>query len=129
MKGSDLMDMATDHLNKIGLNLSVGKSGVFGVKKRGKSWITTETVITVGEEILKNFSVEEDIRYLGATFRVGSGLANDTNDMKLVEGSERVARLPLKPRQKIILLSKYVLPGYYHLLIGDPLPKQNKKPR
>lgn len=49
-----LMDITTDHLHKIGLNLSVGKTGVFGVKRKGKSWITTEMNITSGEEILKN---------------------------------------------------------------------------
>lgn len=43
----------------------------------------------------------------------------------MIDAAERVARLLLKPMQKLYLLTKHVMPGFYHLLVTDP-PSQNK---
>lgn len=42
----------------------------------------------------------------------------------LVDAVGRCSRLALKPRQKLDLVSKYLLPAYYHLFIAD-LPSLN----
>lgn len=121
----NLLDIVVEYLQDIGLSLSYGKCGVFGVREHYKSWITEDLAIRAGGEQIRNYNLIEDVRYLGAYFSLDRGLCNERNYEGIVGAAERVKRLPLKPRQKLDLLTKYVLPGYYHLLVANP-PSHNR---
>lgn len=119
------LDIVHGHLNGIGLTLSAEKCGVFGVKKLGKSWKKLEVNVRVGDQDLRNYGADEQLNYLGVSFTVAEGVCCEKFLEEIMAAASRVGRLALKPRQKFELLTRHVLPGYYHLLICD-LPSGNK---
>lgn len=91
------------------------------MKRSGKTLVTPVTTLLIrGVD-----SVEEEFRYLGAWFSVGRGLDNSSNVEQVVATCQRCQRLRLKPRQKLELITKFVLPANYHLLIADLPAKTN----
>lgn len=84
----------------------------------------SEVNILSGIDSLRNLRVNEDFRYLGATFNAARGLDNSEGVKKISEAAARCARLKLKPTQKLDMLSKFILPAMCHLLFTD-LPSGN----
>lgn len=51
---------------------------------------------------------------------MGRGLDNSSNIEQAVAACQRFQRLRLKPRQKLDLMTKFVLPAFYHLIADLP---------
>lgn len=87
--------------------------------------MTPATTLMIRGAAVRTYGVEEEFRYLGAWFSVGRGLDNSSNTEQAVAACQRCQRLRMKPRQKLDLMTKFVLPAFYHLLIADLPAKIN----
>lgn len=67
----------------------------------------------------RELAVDEPFRYLGAAFTVHKDLDDEMLAGEVRDAVARCARLSLKPMQKLDLLCKFVLPGYYYRLVAD----------
>lgn len=114
----------TTYLHSVGLQLSVSKFMTMHLKRKGKSWIMPEAEILSGDDTLQNLRVNDNFRYLGATFNAVRGLDNSDGINKISEVAARCTKLKLKPTQKLDMLCKFILPSMYHLLFTD-LPSGN----
>lgn len=112
------------HLQSVGLSLSISKCVGFALEKKGDAWIAPPTAIFSGDSQIRQLGVNEPFTYLGLTYTLAKGFSNDHHLKSLEDAIARVGRLALKPQQKSQLLMQYVVPTSAHRMTVD-LPSLN----
>lgn len=115
-----LLNTTVNYLHQIDLQLAASKCVCFGVVKRSKSWVPTDPALTIGTTPVRMAGVDEELRYLGGYFTLAEGLNNKRHCSDVTTAAEQIGKLPLKPRQKLELLVRYVIPAFVHMLMVDP---------
>lgn len=108
------------YLGDMGMSLAAHKCQVFQVVPKNKTWFLKDPGIAVGETRIPYCDPNENIPYLGAKINPWSGLVRGDGIPKLIDATKRLAKLKLKPHQKIELLKTYVVPHFIHGLVTCP---------
>ncbi|BES87413.1 Reverse transcriptase (RNA-dependent DNA polymerase) [Nesidiocoris tenuis] len=122
------IDRFATQLGVCGLSVNPGKSSTISIVPVAKVKKTkiVEGDFRVGGEKLASRGIAETWRYLGVDFvgaAVGSSVKTD-----LRRGLERIGRAPLKPQQRLRLLTVYLLPRLnYGLTFGRTTKGKLKK--
>jgi hypothetical protein len=116
------LDMLRDFLDAMGMGLSTGKCSTFHIKTAHKTWYQVDPQLRVGPELVPYANSEEVIRYLGVNLRPWTGLDKTTQrDTDTITGAaNNIARMELKPHQKLELIRVYLPPRYIHGLVAVP---------
>lgn len=112
--------MTMEYLKNLGMTLSIGKCACFEMVSKGKTWYAKDPGIEVEGEKIPYSSVEEVIKYLGVKITPWRWLVPEYEIDGLKEVFMRTKKLPLKPMQKIELLTTYLLPKFTYGLIANP---------
>lgn len=114
-------ELLADYLDSLGMSLSLEKCNVFQYVPNGKTWYMCDPEITVRGTRIPHAPANEIIKYLGAKFSPWKGLMKGQEEKIIQEMILRTAKLPLKPMQKLELLSSYLLPRFtYGLTLNPP---------
>lgn len=113
------------YLTDLGMSLEIKKSTAFEVVSRRKTHYMVDPQITIRNEKVPYSSPEDVITYLGVKITAWKGLLQGEEQKIIFELISRTRKLPLKPMQKLELLSSYLLPRIIYGLIVNP-PSNNK---
>ena len=105
--------------------IRVDKCKTFGITKRGSNTVQTQPKLFVNNEYIPPVSRDEDFEYLGRFFNYA--MDNKSHKQILLDNTEEmmktIDKLPLHPKYKILIYSRYVLSKLsWHLTVAD-LPK------
>lgn len=112
-----LIDAIEEELKGFGLEINGNKSATLSLVPSGrdkKVKILTDPMFKANNQPLKAIGIMDTWKYLGIRF-VGSKV--DKSDTCLSEDLKKIDRAPLKPQQRLKMLSVGVLPKYLHVLI------------
>lgn len=104
-------------LSSFGLEINVNKSSTLSLIPSGKEKkmkVITEPKFTANDQLLKPIGVIDVWKYLGIRF-IGSKM--DESKVNLSADLEKIDKAPLKPQQRIKIMSIGVIPKYLHLLV------------
>ena len=105
-----LLNVFTKWCNWSGLMIKVDKCSTFGIKKNGSSSAQFKPYLRISNEMVPPTEINESFEYLGKSF----SFAMKTNNIKskltddLASYIETLNRLPLHPKNKLLIISKYV---------------------
>ena len=115
------LDTFCKHLGESGLQLSAGADGKsaslrISIDGRKKKYIVDPTeFLTIANEKVPTLTASASYKYLGINI---SSLGAKLNVKPILdEGLQNLSQAPLKPQQRLYLLSTYLLPKLYHQLI------------
>lgn len=105
------------------MTLSIEKCSTFEYVPYSKTWFIRDPEIKIGNNPVPHNQPEVAFRYLGMKISPWRGLIDgyEINTMKDI--LTRIQLLPIKPMQKIELMSTYILPKYTYGLIARPPSK------
>ena len=112
------IDSFTRHLAKSGLQVNAKKCASLSivVRSRIKKWLCDPTpTFTVFGNGITPMSIEETYKYLGVHFSA-TGSQPDVEE-KLKKRLKELHRAPLKPQQRMWILTTKVIPALYHQLV------------
>ena len=105
--------------------IRVDKCKTFGITKRGSNAVQTQPKLFVNNEYIPPVPRDEDFEYLGRFFNYA--MDNKSHKQILLDNTEEmmktIDKLPLHPKYKILIYSRYGLSKLsWHLTVAD-LPK------
>uniref|UniRef100_A0A1B6DXY6 Reverse transcriptase domain-containing protein n=1 Tax=Clastoptera arizonana TaxID=38151 RepID=A0A1B6DXY6_9HEMI len=119
------LSLVIDFLDQLGMRLSPSKSLSFQIRTIRKSWVAVDPGLKINNDVLPWAKCGTPFKYLGVNFTLHKGYDNIESHNRVIAAAKRAVTLPLKPRQKIQLLSDYVIPKFCHRLSID-LPSNNE---
>ena len=122
-----LLTVAERETAKFGLELSPKECVAMSILINGvlkKYNITTEQLFTIVGGPIKQLGPTESFRYLGVKI---SPLGVVKPGGKLLRELDNITKAPLKPKQPLKILSCFLVPRYYHLLVLPLGPKKTLK--
>jgi len=117
------LDRVVEFLGALGMSLSPEKCLALWMKVHKRSWICGEPGLRIRDSRLATIPASGQFTYLGMVFNPRSGMDNSDVLRKFEACLPRVGRLALKPRQKLCLVTRYLLPRYLYRLTLDPPSK------
>uniref|UniRef100_A0A6M2DYL2 Putative reverse transcriptase n=1 Tax=Xenopsylla cheopis TaxID=163159 RepID=A0A6M2DYL2_XENCH len=114
-----MLNITNAYLQYLGLSIANDKSGTFRIQCKNKSWHIDNPHLKCGDFDLPYIGPERDFEYLGVKFKPWQGLSNNDCCKALIEASQRVRGLKLKPPQKIDLIKQFIIPHYLYILTAD----------
>lgn len=112
-----LIDSIEMELNAFGLEINGNKSSTLSLVPSGKEKkikVITEQMFKANNQPLKAIGVIDAWKYLGIKF-VGSRI--DKSKVNIGADLEKIGKAPLKPQQRMNIMSTGVIPKYLHSLI------------
>lgn len=116
--------LVNDSLRNLEMSLSIQKCLTFQYMPSGKTWYVKDPMISIGENRVPYAEPEVAFKYLGVKISPWRGLLRGFEQDLFREIVERAKALPLKPMQKLELLTKYLFPRFTYGLISSP-PSQS----
>ena len=107
------LDIAVKYFNSTGLRLNVKKSIGFMIKPWGKSFTVNNCPQwRVGQDLLPWLKADDRTKYLGARIGPWSNMFPSITKIKsqLQQWCENISQAPLKPRQKLMILTRFAIP-------------------
>ena len=94
----------------------------FGITKRGSNAVQTQPKLFVNNEYIPLVPWDEDFEYLGRFFNYA--IDNKSHKQIILDNTEEmmktIGKLPLHPKYKILIYSRYVLSKLsWHLTVAD----------
>lgn len=111
------LDTLAEVLGDVGMKLNPNKCEVLSLKPSGrqkKMKILTESQVTLDDVSLKQIGVLDVWKTLGVKYVGTQPLYAGTGYDELLR---RISRAPLKPQQKMLVLSRYLMSRYLHGLV------------
>ena len=106
------------YLKKLGMSIAAHKCTSFRVVSTKDSWYISDTnLLLVGSERIPSSAADTRITYLGGHISPWSGLQHDDLIDHLRLSLHRLRSAPLKPHQKLNLLTAYILPHFLYTTI------------
>ena len=91
--------------------IRVDKCKTFGITKRGSNAVQTQPKLFVNNKYIPPVPRDEDFEYLGRFFNYA--MDNKSHKQILLDNTEEmmktIDKLPLRPKYKILIYSRYVL--------------------
>jgi hypothetical protein len=114
---AQLLRRTEEYMRDLGMNISAPKSATFGIKTTRDSWqIYDPRLSSTTNEKIPFAGAETTLRYLGGTFSPWKGLTTENLEETFNETLERVTRLTLKPHQKALLITTYIIPHFLYTI-------------
>lgn len=118
------LELVRRDLHDFDMALSIDKCSTFEYRPSGKSWYVRNPQIELGDQMVPYAEPDETLKYLGVKMNPWRGLMKGFERQTYEEVIARVKALPLKPMQKLDLLTKYLFPRYVYGLITSPPAKR-----
>lgn len=109
-------------LASVGLRINVSKSATMVIRADGnrKRWVCDKRpYLKAGGQLIGGMDVTDLYRYLGTG--MGARKSGSTIMTRLREGLRHLTRAPLKPQQRLRLLTDHLLPSLTHNLVLDEI--------
>lgn len=107
-------------LKEIGMSLSAEKCSTFQYITYHDSWYMKDPILFVGTQRIQCIEPGEDVRYLGGRLGPWQGFLKGSELAVIKRFMLGLSRLPLKPRQKVALLTTHIVPKFiYPLYISN----------
>ena len=113
-----LCDQFRGALRRCGLTLNTKKSKTLRIAVDGKAkkWVCDPTpLVSLAGRKLPTISISQGYKYLGIS--VSARESDSSPEELLTRGLNHLTRAPLKPQQRVYILTKYLLPKLYHRLV------------
>lgn len=117
------IDVMTKCLASFGLKINIEKSSTLSLVQAGKvkkTKVIEESAFAIGNEPLRAIGVIDTWKYLGIHF---SGSRKCEFDYSLASDLEKISKAPLKPQQRLKILSNAVIPKHLHALVLGRITK------
>jgi hypothetical protein len=121
-KAKTLLKHTEDYLEGLGMKISAPKCAAFQITTTRDAWFLTDPLLTTknGDNI-PQVTASNTIRYLGRRVSPWKGLTIEGLEEEFRDTFQRVERLALKPHQKELLISRYIIPRFlYSLVLAIP---------
>ncbi|CAB4019443.1 Hypothetical predicted protein, partial [Paramuricea clavata] len=105
-----LLDVFTKWCRWAGFQVRVNKCSTFGIKHNGKKATPFKPYLKVNNQMIPQVEINESFQYLGKQFnyKMDTVVIEQELEYDLLEYLEKINRLPLHPRNKILIITKYV---------------------
>lgn len=117
------IDAMTKCLASFGLKINIEKSSTLSLVPAGKvkkMKVIEESLFKIDNEPLRAIGVVDTWKYLGIHF---TGSRKCDFDYSLASDLEKISKAPLKPQQRLKMLSDGVLPKHLHALVLGRITK------
>jgi hypothetical protein len=122
-EAAKLLRRIEEYLKDLGMNISAQKSATFGIKTTRASWhIHDPGLSSITSEKIPFAGAETTLHYLGGTFSPWKGLTAENLDLDFKDTLERVTRLTVKPHQKALLITTYIIPHFLYTMVLAMVP-------
>lgn len=111
------------YLQERGLTLNPRKCVTLSLlpnAKEKKTKIATDITFRIGGEPIPSLDTWSAWRYLGVSFHALGVRATPILE-ELKDYLAKVAKAPLKPQQRLVVLRNYLIPRLYHRLVFEPI--------
>ena len=112
------LNMAVEGLGKAGLKVNAAKCAAMIIRQDGKhkrAVIDQSTEVTVAGDRVRALGPTDRVKYLGVS--VGFHGTRFEPETPLSEGIRNIREAPLKPQQKLFILTAHLLPAQYHRMV------------
>ena len=103
-----------------GLGVSHKKCFGFQILHKNKTWAIVDPMITLNGVSLPFSGPEDRLPYLGVNINPWDKKSKYDAGRRLILAVKRGCQLPLKPYQKIHLITTFLLPKFLYIPIEDP---------
>lgn len=115
--------MLDKYLSDLGMELSIPKCATVEVVAKNKTWFLRNPEIEVRSARIPTLEPGESTKYLGITLDPWAGLKTGRERLKeVVKATAAIARMELKPHQKVEVIRTYLLPRFIYELVTSPPP-------
>ncbi|XP_076230185.1 uncharacterized protein LOC143175332 [Nomia melanderi] len=105
-------------LTELGMELATEKCLTFEIVGKKKTWYAKNPELKIKNKELPYASPEHTFRYLGVDITPWNNVHCEGTTQEIVQSIRNVARMKLKPHQKMDLIQRYLLPHFLHKLIA-----------
>lgn len=116
------LNLVMSYLRKLGMSISASKCNTFHIMTKKDTWFVKDPeLITDDGKAIPSADPAEVLRYLGSKIGPWKGMECGIVVPEIIHMIKKIKTFPLKPQQKIDLLTTYILPRFiYQLLISPP---------
>jgi Reverse transcriptase (RNA-dependent DNA polymerase) len=115
-KAQALLHATETYLNKLGMSLAPEKSLAIYLRAANRSWWLEDPELRVGGVLIEAATSETRFRYLGGFLCPNGKVDIDKTERDIESVLRRVVNLRLSATNKLILLSKHLIPHFLHQL-------------
>lgn len=117
------LKMLGEYLKNLGMELSIPKCASIEVVAKNKTWFLHDPKIMMGCDRIPTICPGETTKYLGITLDPWAGLRVDKEKLETItRAASAIARMALKPHQKVAVIRTYLLPRIIYELMTSPPP-------